>query len=70
MAIRPLDNIEDGPRFDIVKDVPACIKCKHYIADGTCEAYPSGIPSEILIGGNKHSTKMPGDNGIQYDREG
>lgn len=31
-------------------DSHACTICKHYRGDGTCEAYPGGIPKSIING--------------------
>jgi hypothetical protein len=32
----------------------------------TCEAFPGGIPEEILRGENDHYDYVPGDGGIVY----
>jgi hypothetical protein len=32
-----------------------------------CDAFPSGIPREILDGENTHHKPYPGDRGIQYE---
>ena len=44
-----------------------CLKCKHYIGDGYCQAFLDGIPGEILSGRNDHTKPYPGDNGIQFE---
>lgn len=33
--------------------IPFCLKCKHCRAGMACEAYPDGIPKEILLGQKK-----------------
>lgn len=43
-----------------------CNDCKHNHMDFTCDAYPNGIPKEILIRG-EHDTPFPGDNGIHFE---
>ena len=45
-----------------------CMTCKHFDAQGICEAFPDGIPAEIYSGHNKHTKPYPGDRGIQYER--
>jgi hypothetical protein len=48
---------------------PVCIQCKHLIialGPMKCDAFPDGIPDEILWGGNKHTEPFPGDHGIQF----
>ena len=35
-----------------------------------CEAFPDGILGEIAYGRNKHLKPFPGDNGIQYEKDG
>jgi len=44
-----------------------CLKCKHYIGAGYCEAFPDGIPSEVMSGKFEHTKPYPGDNGIQFE---
>jgi hypothetical protein len=58
---------------------PICIDCKHFINDKTwrCEAFPDGIPDEILVGtpykdkpGYKrfvHTRPYPGDHGLRFE---
>lgn len=33
----------------------------------TCEAYPDGIPTAILLGAADHRLPLWGDNGIQFE---
>ncbi len=45
-----------------------CNRCRHVYADGLrCKAFRKGIPMEILTGKFDHSTKFPGDHGIQFE---
>lgn len=32
----------------------------------TCEAYPGGIPNQIVRWGGEHRTPRPGDHGLQF----
>ena len=32
-----------------------------------CEAYPDGVPKEIMLAENDHSSPFEGDHGIQYE---
>jgi len=37
---------------------------------GVCEAFPDGIPDEILRQGFDHRNEFPGDNGIRFVPDG
>lgn len=43
---------------------PVCMRCKFFNKDdfykNSCEAFPDGIPDEILYEGNKHLKPIPG----------
>jgi len=43
-----------------------CISCEHYLGVGKCEAFPKGIPEEIISGKVSHTKPYEGDRGIQY----
>lgn len=45
-----------------------CIGCKHYLGDFECEAFPEGIPKEILAGLHDHRQPFPGDDGIRWEK--
>jgi len=53
--------------------LPVCAYCKHLYFDdngkttGTCDAFPGGIPSEIILLENDHSKPVKGDHGIQFE---
>ncbi len=44
-----------------------CIICCHYTHALTCDAYPEGIPDEIISGQIDHKKPYKGDNGIQFE---
>lgn len=46
-----------------------CTFCIHMIDDikRTCKAFPNGIPREIWMGENNHTTPYLGDNGIRFE---
>lgn len=47
---------------------PVCGECKHNKGDGTCKAFPEGIPEEILTGDNKHKKPLIGQgNNIIFE---
>lgn len=51
---------------------PICVGCKHRrgdLMDPKCDAFPSGIPTEILLSNADHRKPYPGDNGIRFDPE-
>lgn len=45
-----------------------CFLCKNYFSDLRCQAFPEGIPEEILIDENDHSKPLPEqDNDIVFE---
>jgi hypothetical protein len=49
---------------------PTCGGCKHLrgtLRDPKCDAFPAGIPWEILLSQKDHRQPYPGDNGIQFE---
>lgn len=54
----------------IMGPAPLCLKCVRFHEDShegfTCDAFPEGIPDEIVLGGFNHNRPFPGDNGMQF----
>lgn len=51
-------------------EITLCNICKNYLGDLTCQAFPNGIPNEILIGENDHSKPLPEQaNDIVFEPE-
>lgn len=48
-------------------EMSPCANCRFYFANAICNAFPDGIPDEILLGNNLHRKPYPGDNGIQFE---
>jgi hypothetical protein len=42
-----------------------CNSCIYNHRNLTCDAFPDGIPRDLIIRG-EHDTPFPGDNGIRY----
>lgn len=40
-----------------------CFKCKWYVGEQTCQAFPEKIPEEIMVGQNDHSLPQKGQSG-------
>jgi hypothetical protein len=49
----------------------ACASCRRFnrkdVLNDTCEAFPKGIPEEILRGDNNHRNPSIGDRGLRYE---
>jgi len=46
-----------------------CLRCKHYIFDIKCKAFPKKIPDEIITGMFKHDKKYKGQkNNILFEK--
>jgi len=71
--------------MSLAKLPDACLDCARFIgaqrgptmdADGNekvpklvCDAFPDGIPDDIILGKNDHKRPYPGDNGLTYVKE-
>lgn len=57
--------------------IPFCFDCARFhepgVKDGvpfyTCEAFPDGIPTEILVTQHDYDQPYPGDHGLRYQPE-
>lgn len=53
--------------------IPLCASCKRFNHDDTkrvsCEAYPKGVPSEIILWRHDHRRPYPGDGGLLYEHD-
>ncbi len=43
-----------------------CIDCNRYRMRLTCEAFPDGIPEEIVTGEHDHTEPFKGDHGLRF----
>jgi len=43
-----------------------CWQCLRYRGDLSCDAFPRGIPEEILTGAFDHSEEHADDNGLTF----
>lgn len=55
---------------------PVCLQCAHFhenlavndLPGAVCDAFPQGIPKEIMMAGDKHDKPIKGDHGIQFEK--
>ena len=60
---------EDDLALDLVIEMDfetCCPMCAHYQGGSTCQAFPQGIPDEILRGNIPHNKPYQGDNGVLF----
>jgi hypothetical protein len=54
----------------VVGPAPLCLACAHFHEWDehrfTCDAFPIGIPDEIVYGGYNHKKPFAGDHGIRF----
>lgn len=70
---RVSDVLGNGPVTDHANDpalevIGICHLCQHRRGVRTCEAFPDGIPKEIIVGDVMHTQPYPGDRGIIFKR--
>lgn len=49
-------------------ELPMCDWCKHEREDGTCPAYPKGIPGDVLFNKKDNMDKECG-NGVKFEKD-
>ena len=59
------DRFVDQPGDTIISQ---CVACVH-VHMGRCDAFPDGIPQEILENWHDHRLAYPGDNGIRFEQD-
>jgi hypothetical protein len=51
-----------------------CYKCRHWRENDdddvpVCDAYPDGIPQQIMNAALDHTVPQPGDHGIRFEAD-
>lgn len=53
-----------------IQVIGICWECVHkHSMTSTCDAFPKGIPREIVNGHYDHHSPFSGDNGIQFEED-
>lgn len=51
--------------------IPPCVSCARFYGKirevNVCDAFPGGIPREIIFDGDPHTEPFPGDHGLQFE---
>lgn len=55
-----------GDDVDLVLNDPQCFSCLWFKGDGTCDAFPEGIPFDIYVNQADHRKRYPGDGGVVF----
>lgn len=66
-ADRFIWNIEQAVGNQLKASFINCDICEYYHGLSECDAFPDGIPEDILIGEHDHTTPHSGDGGIQFE---
>jgi hypothetical protein len=53
--------------YEIQSQCVACAHLNRTAQSATCEAFPEGIPQDILANGHDHHNPYPGDSGIRFE---
>lgn len=65
---RLTDWSDSPPKKVVPAQCPTCLHLRSGVL-WTCDAFPDGIPAEILTNRFDHTRPHPNDNGIQYEPE-
>jgi hypothetical protein len=47
-------------------EITQCVHCMRLSANNCCEAFPAGIPAEIISNEFDHTQPYPGDHGLRF----